>query len=106
MAGVAMNDRLWNSSQQFGNHDCLEILWDRIECLLDNMTAKGIHGEIQSVSPNSFSYVDNLVRCAMLKASLHQEITKPVNHQWVGLCYDRIHDLKLLLRSSDLEFLL
>ena len=101
-----MDDCLWDSSQQFGNHDRLEILRNRIECLLNNMTTKRIHGEIQSVSSNSFSYVDNLVRCAMLKTSLHQEITKPVNHQWVGLCYDRIHDLKLLLRSSDLEPLL
>jgi hypothetical protein len=106
MAGVAMNDCLWNSSQQFGNHDSLEVFRHRVKGFLNNMATKRIHREIQGVAPNSFGDVDNLVRCAMLEASLYQEVAKPIDHQGVGLCYDSIHDLKLLFRGSDLKLLL
>ncbi len=42
----------------------------------------------------------------MLKASLDQEVAEAVDHQWIGLCHNRLDDVILLLSCADLELLL
>jgi hypothetical protein len=42
----------------------------------------------------------------MFKTTLHQEVSKTVDHQWVRLGHDGLDDLVLLFGSTHLELLL
>jgi hypothetical protein len=42
----------------------------------------------------------------VLKATLHEEVAKAVDHQRMGLKNDRIHNLVLLIGRTDLKLLL
>lgn len=88
------------------NHDGLVVFWNRVECLLNNMTAECIHRKVESVASNGFRNLDNLVSSAMLKASLNQKIPKAVDHQGVGLCNNCFDNIVLLLCCANLELLL
>lgn len=101
-----MNDSLGNSTKELMDHDSFVVLWDRIKSLLDNVATKCIHGEIQSITPNSFGNLDDLLRCAMLKATLDQKVAKTVNHEWISLGNDCLDNIILLLSGTDLELLL
>jgi hypothetical protein len=46
-----------------------------------------------------------LLRSAMLKTTLNKEIAEAVDHQWIRLRNDRLHNLKFLIRGPHLEFL-
>lgn len=87
-------------------HSGLVLLRNAVERLLDNVTAKGIHAESKSVSTNSLSDSDDLLRRTMLKAALHKEVAETIDHEGVGLCDDGFDNLVLLLRRADLELLL
>lgn len=106
MTGIAVDDRLRDAAKQFMNHDCLVVLGYRVECLLNNMAAKGIHRQVQSVSSNSFSNLDDLLGSAVLKASLNKEVSKAVDHERISLSNNGVDNLVLLLRGSHLELLL
>lgn len=101
-----MDDSFRDSSKELMNHNRLVILWDRIKRLLNHMAAEGIHRKVQSISPNSLGNFDDLLGCSMLKASLNEKVSKPVHHQGVRLSHDSLDYIVLLLRSTDLEFLL
>lgn len=87
-------------------HGGLVLLWDTVKCLLNDMTAEGVHTESKGVSTYGLSDGDDLSRRAMLKAALHKEITETVDHEWVSLGDDGFNNLVLLLGRADLEFLL
>ena len=101
-----MNDGLRNAAKELMDHDGLIVLWHGIECLLDDMTAKGVHGEVQSVSSNGLCNLDHLFRCAVLKASLNEEVSKSVDHQGICLCDNGLDDFVFLLGGADFQFLL
>ena len=42
----------------------------------------------------------------MLEATLDQEVSEAVDHQWIGLSNDCLNDVILLVRSTHLELLL
>ena len=42
----------------------------------------------------------------MFEATLDQEISEAVDHQRIGLCDNGLHNLELLLSSTNLQFLL
>lgn len=106
MAGIAMNHSFGNSPKQLVNHDCFVILGDRIKCLLHNMTAKRIHGEIQSVAAYGLGNFNDLVRSAMLKTTLNEKISKSINHKRVCLGNNGFDDFEFLLRCAHFELLL
>lgn len=106
MTSVAVNNRLGNPSQQLMDHDRLVVFRDRVECLLHDMAAKRIHRQIERVSANGLGDLDDLLSSAMLKAALHQEVAKTVDHQRVGLGNDGLDNVVLLLGSPYLELLL
>lgn len=101
-----MNNRLRDAAKQFMNHNGLVVLGDRVKCLLNNMATKGIHRQVQGVSTDGFSNLDDLLWSAMLEAALDKEIAKAIDHKRISLGNNGFHNLILLLRSSDLELLL
>jgi hypothetical protein len=88
------------------NHDGLVILRNGIKCLLDDVTAESIHGEVQGITSNGFSNLDDLFRSSVFEATLNQKVSESVDHQWIGLSNDGFNNVKLLLGSTDLELLL
>lgn len=106
MACIAMDDSLGDPTEQLVHHDGLVLLWHRIEGLLDDMAAKRIHREVECVATDRFSNLDDLLRSSVLEASLDQEITKPVDHERVGLGHDCLDNVVLLLGGADLQLLL
>jgi hypothetical protein len=70
------------------------------------VTAEGIHTKSKCVATNGLGYSDDLISCAMLKASLDEEVAEPIDHQRVCLRDDCFDDLVLLFWCSDLELLL
>lgn len=106
VASVAVDHCLGDSTQKFMDHDCLVVLWDRVKGFLNDMAAKRVHRETQSVSTNSLSNLDDLFGSAVFKATLHQEVTEAIDHQRIGLGHDGLHDFVLLFRSTNLQLLL
>lgn len=43
VTGISMNDCLRDAAKQFVDHNGLVILGDRVKCLLNNVTTKGVH---------------------------------------------------------------
>lgn len=43
MAGISVDDCLRDAAEKFVHHYGLVMLWNRVECLLNNMATKGIH---------------------------------------------------------------
>jgi hypothetical protein len=118
-----MNDRLWNAAEELMDHNSLVVLRNRVESLLDNVATKSIHGQVQGISSNGLSNLDDLLRSTMLKATLNQEVSEaidlnlrvrryfkncetPTRHQWVGLSDDCLNNFVLLLCCADFELLL
>jgi hypothetical protein len=85
MAGIAMDNRLRNSPEELVYHDRFIVLWDRIEGFLDDVTAERIHRKIQSITTNGLSDLDDLLRRAMFKAPLNEEVPEAVDHQRISL---------------------
>lgn len=88
------------------DHDCLVVLRHGIKCLLDDVAAKRVHGEVQSVTADCLGYLDDLLRGSMLEAALDKKVAEPIDHQGIGLGDDGFHDVVLLLRRAYLQLLL
>lgn len=88
------------------HHDCFVVFGDRIKSLLYHMASKWIHGEVESVSADSFSNFDDLFRSTMLKAALNKKISKSVHHQWVRLGDNGFDNFVLLLWGAHFQLLL
>lgn len=106
MTGISVDDRLRDTTKQFVDHDGLVVLGDRIECLLDDVTAKWIHGQIERISTDSLSNLNYLLRSAMLEAALDEKVAEAIDHEWIGLGDNGFDNVEFLLRCSDLQFLL
>jgi hypothetical protein len=106
VASISVNDRLGNATKKLMNHDSLVILRNGIECLLNDVATESIHREIQGVASNGFSNLYDLFRSSVLKATLNQEVSKAVDHQWIGLRNDCLNNVVLLLGCTDLKLLL
>ena len=106
MTSVSMNNSLRNATKKLMNHDSLVVFRNRIKCLLNDMATESIHGEVQSVASNGFSNLDDLFRSSMLEATLNQEVSEAIDHQWIGLSDDRLNNVILLLGCTNLELLL
>lgn len=52
MTSIAMNDGLGDAMKQLLNEACLNAFWNDIKSLLNNMTAEGIHAQVQDVPCN------------------------------------------------------
>lgn len=101
-----MNNGLRDSAEKFVNHDSLVILWNRVKGLLDDMTAESIHGEIESITTDSFCNLDYLFWSTVLKTSLNQKVTKTVDHQRISLGNNGLNNIILLLGGTDFKLLL
>lgn len=88
------------------HHDCLVLLGHTVESLLHNMTSESIHAEIESIAADSLGNLNDLLRSAVLKAALYQEIAKAIDHERVGLLDDSLYDLELGLGHANFELLL
>lgn len=106
VAGISMNDRLGDTTKEFVDHDSLVVLRNRIECLLDDVAAKWIHREVERVSTDGFSNLDDLLRGAMLEAPLDKKVAKAIDHEWISLGNNGLNDVEFLLWCSHLELLL
>jgi len=106
VAGVAMNDCLWDATKKLVNHDGFVVLGDRIKSLLNDMAAKCIHGKIQCVSSDGLSDLDDLFRSSVLEATLNQEVSETIHHQWIGLGNNGLNNVVLLFSCADLKLLL
>ena len=80
MTSVAMDDSLRDTTKKLMNHDGLIILWNRVKCLLNDVAAERIHGEVQGIASDGLSNLYNLFRSTMLKAALDQKVTEAINH--------------------------
>lgn len=101
-----MNNGFGNASKKLTDHCSLEILWNAIEGLLDNMASKSVHAKIQRVTTNSAGNPIDLLRGTVLKTALYKEVSKSVDHQGISLCNDCINNSMLLLHCANLELLL
>jgi hypothetical protein len=106
MTSVSMNHSFWDSTKKFTDHLSLVVLWNRIECLLNNVTTESIHAERENIAVNGVGDRNDLIRCAVLEAALDQEVAEAVDHQRVSLIDDGLDDFVLLLCSANLELLL
>jgi len=106
MAGIAVDDGLRNTAKKLMNHDGLVVLWNRVKSLLDDVATESIHRDIQGVSTNSLGDLDDLLGSSMLEASLNQEVTKAIDHQWICLSNNCLDNLILLVGCTNLELLL
>jgi hypothetical protein len=106
MTSIAVNNSLWNTTKEFMNHDCLVVFRNRIESLLNDVTTESIHGQVQSVTSNGLSNLDDLFWSSVLEAALNQEVAKAIDHQWISLCNDSLNYIVLLLSSANFELLL
>jgi hypothetical protein len=70
------------------------------------MTTERIHAQGDDVAMDGVGDSDNLIRSAMLEASLHKDVAEAIDHKWVCLADYGLHDLVLLLCSADFELLL
>lgn len=106
VAGIPMNNRLWDSAEKFMHHNSFVILRNTIKRLLNDVTTKRIHTQAEGVASDRIRDSDNLIRCSVLEASLNKEVSKAVDHQRVRLADNGLDDVKLLLRCADFELLL
>lgn len=88
------------------DHNGFIILRDRVKSLLDDMTAKGIHGEVQCITADGICNLDYLLRSSMFEATLNQKVTKSIDHERIGLGNNGLDNVILLFCSTNLEFLL
>jgi hypothetical protein len=106
VASITVNDSLWDSAKKFMNHDSLVIFRNRVKCLLDDMASKSIHREIQGITTDSLCNLNDLLRCSVFEATLHEEIAKTVNHQCISLSNNGFDNVELLLISANFKLLL
>ena len=106
MACIAMNHSLGDPPQELVDHDRLVLFWHGIECLLHDVAAERVHGEIESMASNRLRNLDDLLRRAMLETALNKEVPETVDHQRIGLRDDGFNNVILLLRGPNLELLL
>lgn len=88
MACIPMNDGFWNSAKEFMNHHSFILFRDTIKGLLNDMTSKRIHAQIQGIAANSICNGNNLFRGTMLKTPLHKKITEAIHHERISLIDD------------------
>jgi hypothetical protein len=86
VASIAMDDGLRDTAKELMDHNGLVVLGDRVKGLLNHMTAKGIHGEVQGIASNGLSNLDDLFRSTMFEATLDQEIAEAVDLDSVSIC--------------------
>ena len=106
MTSISMDDRLRNATKKLMNHDSLVVLRNGIKSLLNNVASESIHREVQRVTSDRLSNLDDLLWSSVLEATLDQEVAEAVDHQGVGLSDNRLNDVILLLSCPNLELLL
>lgn len=88
------------------DHCRLVFFGDTIECLLNNVAAESVHAQSKRITADSLGNGNDLVLSTVLEAALNQEIAKTIDHEGIRLADDGFDDLILLLRCTDLKFLL
>lgn len=106
VAGVAVDNRLRDAAKKLVDHDGLVLLRDTVKGLLNDVAAEWIHAQVKSVAANGAGNGDDLLRSAVLKAALDEEVAEAVDHESIGLFDDGLDDIILLLLGADLELLL
>ena len=67
---IAMDDSVRNTTEQLTDHIGLVLLWNRVERLLNHVTAERIHTQGKNVSVNRIGNGNDLLGRSMLKAAL------------------------------------
>lgn len=106
MTGITVNNCLRNATKEFVDHDGLVIFWNRIKCFLNDVASECIHREIQGISTDGLSNLDDLLGSTMLEATLDEEVAKAIDHQRIGLCHNSFNNVIFLLGCTYLELLL
>lgn len=106
VASVAVDDSLWDATEELMNHGSFVLLRYAVKSLLDDMATESIHAERKCVTPNSLRYGDDLILSTMLETTLHEEVAETVDHQSISLRDDGLNNVVLLLRSANFELLL
>src|SRR5699024_8925046 len=106
MARIAVNHSLRDPSQKLVDHYRLVLLWNRVKCLLDDVAAEWVHRKTECIASDGLRNFDDLLRRAMLKAALDEEVSEAIDHQGIGLGNDRFDNVILLLGRANLELLL
>jgi hypothetical protein len=106
MASIAVDDSFRDAAEKLVDHDGLVLLRHAVKRLLNDVASERVHAEVQSVTTNSLCNGHHLLRRAMLEAALDQEVTETVDHEWIGLVDDGLHDVKLLLWRAKFQLLL
>ena len=88
------------------NHNCLVILRNDVERLLNDMAAESIHAQAQGIATDCIGNGDDLFRCAMLEAALDQEVAESIDHQRIGLSDNSFNNFVFLLYGTNFELLL
>jgi len=106
VASVAVDDSLWDATKQLVHHSRFILFRDAVEGLLDNMAAKSVHAQGESIAANGLGDRDDLIVRTMLKATLYKKVAEAVDHQCISLGDDCLHNLILLFRCAYFELLL
>ena len=101
-----MDYRLGNPAQKLVYHNCLIFFGNRIECLLHNMTTKSVHAQVQRITANGVRDGNDLFWSSMLEAALDEEVAKAVDHEWICLGDNGLHNLILLFDCANFKLLL
>lgn len=106
MACITMNYRFRYPAEELVNHNSFMFLWDTVKGLLDNVTPKGVHAQIEGIASYRIGNCNHLLGSAMFETTLNKKVAKSVYHEWVSLTDDGLDDVVLLLCRPNLEFLL
>lgn len=106
MTCIAVDHSLRDPSQKLVDHDRLVLLWNGVECLLNDVAAEGVHRKAEGIASDGLRNFDDLLRRAMLKAALDEEVPETIDHQRIGLRDDCFNNVILLLGRANLELLL
>ena len=106
MTSVAVDDRLGDATEKLVHHYRLVLFWNAVKSLLDYMAAKRIHAEVESIPTDCLRDSNHLFWRPVLEAALNEEVAEAIDHKWVRLVDDSVHNLKLLVSRADFELLL
>lgn len=106
MTCIAVDHCLWDSAEKLIDHDSFMLFGNTVKGLLNNMTSKGVHAQVEGVASYRISDCDNLVGSTMLKTPLNEEVAESIYHERIGLADNGLDDVVLLLSRPNLELLL
>lgn len=106
MASVTVDDGILDAHEKVVDHEALLLLRGVVKGLLNDVTAKSIHTELDGMTADALGNVEDVRRRTVLHTALDEEVAKAVEHQVLALTDDDLDDGLLLFSTTGLDLLL